>query len=517
MTNLPAQNNQSLDTTSDVTFNSVSGDGSGLTGVPASNPFNQTLDTTSSVTFNSVSGDGSGLTGVPSSNHFDQSLNAADSPTFNALTVTSISGNGSALTNLPAQNNQSLDTTSDVTFNSVSGDGSGLTGVPASNPFNQTLDTTSSVTFNSVSGDGSGLTGVPSSNHFDQSLNAADSPTFNALSVTSISGNGSALTSLPAQNNQSLDTTDDVTFNSVSGDGSGLTGVPASNPFNQTLNTTSSVTFNSVSGDGSALTGLPAQNNQSLDTTSDVTFNSVSGDGSGLVNVPSSNHFDQSLDTTDSPTFATLTATEVVSDEITSTTRTNNFDLNGSNLFYFGSTAKYFQNSVAFRPATADQNIDLGIDTRRWKNVYSVSGDISGNLTAGNVLPASDASGTLGSTTLRYNSINAYNSSLKGTLTQEVGSLFKMYSVGDAAAANQSYLQFNPVAGDFYLGTKKTGTETAADLYIQHDGGTKASVNSTGLRLHNLPSSDPSIAGQLWNDGGTLKVSSGGGGGSPPP
>ena len=31
--------------------------------------------------------------------------------------------------------------------------------------------------------------------------------------------------------------------------------------------------------------------------------------------------------------------------------------------------------------------------------------------------------------------------------------------------------------------------------------------------MANLPATDPAVAGQLWNDGNTVKVSTGGGGG----
>ena len=41
-----------------------------------------------------------------------------------------------------------------------------------------------------------------------------------------------------------------------------------------------------------------------------------------------------------------------------------------------------------------------------------------------------------------------------------------------------------------------------------NDDGTTLSSGSP-LNLTNLPTSDPSIAGAVWNDGGTLKVSSG--------
>ena len=45
------------------------------------------------------------------------------------------------------------------------------------------------------------------------------------------------------------------------------------------------------------------------------------------------------------------------------------------------------------------------------------------------------------------------------------------------------------------------------NYFISASGGFQ-STNSTVIFL-NLPTSDPSEVGQLWNDGGTLKVSSG--------
>ena len=39
-------------------------------------------------------------------------------------------------------------------------------------------------------------------------------------------------------------------------------------------------------------------------------------------------------------------------------------------------------------------------------------------------------------------------------------------------------------------------------------GGSRDWTNQT-LKMDNLPTSDPAIAGQLWNDNGTLKISAG--------
>jgi hypothetical protein len=61
------------------------GDGSGLTNLSASNPFNQTLNTNSNVTFTSVSGNGSGLTNLP--NRFNQELNTNSAVTFGNITT----------------------------------------------------------------------------------------------------------------------------------------------------------------------------------------------------------------------------------------------------------------------------------------------------------------------------------------------------------------------------------------------------------------------------------------------
>ena len=62
------------------------------------------------------------------------------------------------------------------------------------------------------------------------------------------------------------------------GDGSKLTGIPGG--YDQSLNTTDNVTFNHITGthygDGSHLTGLPDGADQALNTTDDVVFNSVS-------------------------------------------------------------------------------------------------------------------------------------------------------------------------------------------------------------------------------------------------
>jgi hypothetical protein len=62
----------------------------------------------------------------------------------------------------------------------------------------------------------------------------------------------------------------------------------------------------------------------------------------------------------------------------------------------------------------------------------------------------------------------------------------------------------------------KVGTEkgadggTARDMELQTDGTTRITLKANGAILFaGLPTSDPAVAGQLWNDGTTLKISAG--------
>ena len=100
----------------------------------------QDLDSTSDVTFNSISGDGSGLTNI--------NYNVTESDVTNHQGAISITK--SQITDL-----------TEITNNNQLVNGAGyITSSDIPEPFNQDLDTTSDVTFNSISGDGSGLTNI---------------------------------------------------------------------------------------------------------------------------------------------------------------------------------------------------------------------------------------------------------------------------------------------------------------------------------------------------------------------
>jgi hypothetical protein len=61
----------------------------------------------------------------------------------------------------------------------------------------------------------------------------------------------------------------------------------------------------------------------------------------------------------------------------------------------------------------------------------------------------------------------------------------------------------NNATKNFEVGALKTHVNT--DVSITGTG----SIDGATLSMPNLPESDPAVAGRLWNDSGTLKVSAG--------
>jgi hypothetical protein len=63
----------------------------------------------------------------------------------------------------------------------------------------------------------------------------------------------------------------------------------------------------------------------------------------------------------------------------------------------------------------------------------------------------------------------------------------------------------------FRVGTEKgSAGGTARDMELQSDGVTRITMKADGAILFSgIPTTNPNVAGQLWNDGGTLKLSAG--------
>ena len=99
------------------------------------------------------------------------------------------------------------------------------------------------------------------------------------------------------------------------------------------------------------------------------------------------------------------------------------------------------------------------------------------------------------------------------TLAQRNGTnaqTFRLYNSYTSSTNNErGKLQW--ASNVFQIGTEKGADGgTARDMELQTDGTTRITLKADGAILFSgLPTSNPAVAGQLWNDGGTLKVSAG--------
>ena len=97
-----------------------------------------------------------------------------------------------------------------------------------------------------------------------------------------------------------------------------------------------------------------------------------------------------------------------------------------------------------------------------------------------------------------------------------MGANSRLLMNGDYSTAGSAKLIINPgatvVAATSTLQVRGQGTTSSTSSFVVEDsGGTDHfEIKDDGtVFMYNLPTSDPSVAGQLWNDSGALKVSAG--------
>ena len=169
-----------------------------------------------------------------------------------------------------------------------------------------------------------------------------------------------------------------------------------------------------------------------------------------------------------------------------------------------------------------------------------------------------------------FNSVSAVDGSFTGTLDTEVGGSNRIFNVGSYGDADTEYLEINAAGNEFLMGVKETGSGTlrnfrigsltTGNLTLQSGGESQLKYGSTtklawgssyiytqanfypgstnayscgrtnnrwngvygvagdfsgdvvmaaNVDFTGLPTSDPVVAGRLWNHNDTVKISAG--------
>jgi hypothetical protein len=297
-----------LDVNGTVTATYFVGDGSGLTGVTGGGTsYDQSLNTTDSVLFNTVTatsfiGDGSGLTGVTS---YDQSLNTTDDVVFNsALISLGMIGNISFIDNqisaIDAYDQPAmLQIGSDLTATG-NVDISGTLTVNGQEIINYTLPTATDSVLGGIkigtglSIDGSGVVSAAVGASFDQSLNTTDDVSFNSALIGDVSIIGNQISVLDAYGQTgSLDLTGQVQIT-----GSLLLNGEEIAPYTLTdFNTHFGLKTTSDLSEGTNLYFTTTRARDSFSAGSGISYDAGTGEITAVA------PYDQSLNTTDDVVF----------------------------------------------------------------------------------------------------------------------------------------------------------------------------------------------------------------------
>lgn len=79
----------------------------------------------------------------------------------------------------------------------------------------------------------------------------------------------------------------------------------------------------------------------------------------------------------------------------------------------------------------------------------------------------------------------------------------------DILPTNTAYYGVFAGVGELATGSDFTNPDATKRAKVPTVGAVLDALDSGSIPMSNLPTSDPQIAGLLWNDGGVLKVSSG--------
>jgi hypothetical protein len=208
----------------------------------------------------------------------------------------------------------------------------------------------------------------------------------------------------------------------------------------------------------------------------------------------------------------------------------------------------------------------------RYSNTANITVGNGYNIIAATTRPAITGTTELGNSTYRWSNVASVNGSFSGNLNSEVGGTQRVYNLGTEGDTDSEYLETSWTANSALIASKATGTGVLREIAIGSDsckfesrpatnqatirtdslprmvflGGITRVWNTTqfspqtnaatllgnassrwsnvysvagnfsgnvimaaNVDFTGLPTADPVVAGRLWNDGGTMKISAG--------
>jgi hypothetical protein len=156
---------------------------------------------------------------------------------------------------------------------------------------------------------------------------------------------------------------------------------------------------------------------------------------------------------------------------------------------------------------TANNTYDLGSSSYKYATIYGTTVNTVSLTTTGTA-----TIGTIEATNIGFadSSITVTGISTDGSLGGDAFGTFTNASHSLLTTEQGVKRYVDLLLGDIsFSGNNITTISSNADLVIDASGTGAVSILTTKVNMANIPTSDPSVAGQLWNSSGDLKISTG--------